>query len=127
MPEKKLLSELIATISTGEFDFNATRELSKAVEAVEAGFGKATVVIKLAIAKDGRMVVVTPTVKATIPVASAPKSMFFVSDRGQLTEDDPKQITLPLPATKPARVVDLDKHRTAPPAGEGATTTTTKD
>lgn len=34
MPEKKLMSELIATISTGEFDATSTRELAKAVEAV---------------------------------------------------------------------------------------------
>lgn len=130
MPEMKLLSELVATISTGDFDAVATRELTKAVEAVEAGFGKASVTVKFTIAKDGRMVVVTPTVKATVPVAPAPKSMFFVSPRGELTEDDPKQTVLPL--HKPtAKVINLDggkpKTTAAPPDGEAKTTTDGKD
>lgn len=123
MPEKKLLSELIATISTGDFDATATRELTKAVEAVEAGHGNASVAIKLTIKKDGRMVVVAPTVKATVPVAAVPKSMFFVGPRGELTEDDPKQTVLLLP--KPAaRVIEISKPK--PPAqpkdGDAATT-----
>lgn len=129
MPEKKLLSELIATISTGEFDFTATRELTKAVEAVEAGHGNASVTIKLTIKKDGRMVVVAPTVKATVPVAGAPKTMFFVNARGELTEDDPKQQVLALP--KPtARVIDMGGGRPKTPAAPkdgGATTTEGKD
>lgn len=124
MPEKKLLSELIATISTGDFDASATRELNKAVEAVEAGHGTANVSIKLTIKKDGRMVVVTPTAKATVPPAPVPKSMFFVSARGELTEDDPKQTVLPLP--KPtAKVIDMGGGK--PKHADTATTTEGKE
>lgn len=113
MSEKKLMSSLIASVSTGDFDVTATRELTKAVEAVEAGHGNASVVIKLTIKKDGRMVVVAPTVKATVPVAAVPKQMFFVSARGELTEDDPKQTVLALPK-QPGRVITMDGNKPKP-------------
>ena len=128
MPAKKLLSELIATISTGDFDATATRELTKAVEAVEAGNGNATVTITLKIKKDDRKLIVTPGVKATVPVAAVPKSMFFVSPRGELTEDDPKQTVLPLPKAS-AKVIDLGggKPRTPATPTDGDATTEGKD
>ena len=118
MPPKQTLSQLLADVSDGDFDARATRELTKAVEAVEAGNGNATVTIMLKLKKDDRKLIVTPGVKATIPVASVSASHFFVDDKGRLTDEDPRQARLPfkeVPRAK-ANVVDLDQKRKA--AGE---------
>lgn len=118
MPARNLVSELIATVSDGDFDARATRELTRAVEAVEAGNGNATITITLKLKKDDRKITLTPGVKATIPVAAVSAAHFFVDAASRLTDEDPRQARLPfkdVSRPKP-NVVDLDAKRKA--AGE---------
>ncbi len=112
MSTKHELSELIAVLSNGDFNAKATAELNKVVEAVEAGHGSGKVTITIGLKKEGRMVVLKPTVKATVPVAAVDSSMFFVDRAGCLTDEDPAQLTIAqVPRRPPARVVDLDANR----------------
>lgn len=107
MSAKQSVSELIAALSSGDFDALTTRELNKVVEAVEAGHGTGKLTITIAFKKENRMVVAKPTVKATVPTGAVDASMFFVDKSGRLTEEDPKQVTMsfPRPASK---LVKLD-------------------
>jgi hypothetical protein len=114
MPTKHATSELIAVLSNGDFDARSTAELDKVVEAVEAGHGTGKIVITIAVKKEGRMLVLKPSVKATIPVAATDSSMFFVSKEGRLTDEDPAQLVLAHVPKRPGKLVDLDANRPAP-------------
>lgn len=127
MSSTNRISELIAAIGDGDFDDKATKELNKLVEAVEAGHGSGKVTITIGFKKENRMLVAKPTVKATIPVAAVDSSMFFVDDKGRLTDEDPKQLPLRGVPRRPTNVVDMTPRKPeAPDAPAGTTTDTNK-
>ncbi len=111
MPSRNALSDLIADLGDGDFDTKATRELDKVVEAVEAGHGSGKIVISIGLKKEGRKLVLRPTVKVTVPVPPVESSMFFVSKEGRLTDEDPAQLVIKETQVRPKRLVDLDDER----------------
>lgn len=114
MPAITSLSQLTAIVSDGDFDASATAEFNKAVEAVEAGHGDATVTVTFKLKKDDRKVNVLPKVKATIPTKPVTSSTpFFVDSTGRLTDEDPRQLVIKEAQGRPKRVLDLDAERKA--------------
>lgn len=116
MPPITSLSQLQAVVSDGDFDASSTAEFNKAVkavEAVEAKYGDATITITYKIKKDGdRKISITPKVKATIPVKPvSTNSQFFVDATGRLTDEDPRQLVIKETQRKPAAVKDIDEER----------------
>jgi hypothetical protein len=97
MPIKKKLSDLVADHSNGDFDEKCSLELRKVIEAVEAGHGTGKIVITLSFKKENRMVVSKPSVKATVPMGAVSAAMFFVTEDGDLSDEDPKQATFNAP------------------------------
>ena len=115
-PPPTTFSDLMATVSGGEFDAEVTKELRAAIEAsVESG-GSAVLNIKLVIKKENRMVVFKPTHKATLPKKAVDADMFFVDENGRLTKDDPKQTKLRFTGKGSGRVIDISKK---PPSDDG--------
>lgn len=116
MSQHKMLSDLLATISGGDFNINATAELDKVVAAVEAGHGTGKLTLTFAIKKDERKLVIKPSSKATVPTAAASSAMFFVGSDGKLTDEDPKQRVIQFPASKPGKLVEIGGKKPTPEA-----------
>jgi hypothetical protein len=122
MATKENVSELIAVLGGGDFNIKCSDEMAKLVAAVEAGHGKGKISITIDVKKEGRVLVLKPKVKATIPVADVNSSMFFVSKEGHLTDEDPAQLPLAhvpqrtativaLPPVKKPDVVDVPQQK----------------
>ena len=94
----------------GEFLKAADDELQNAVRLVLERGDSATVTIKLKISKvekgSERMMLVAPSVSATVPKISVRDRMMFASDEGELVLNDPDQGLLPL-EDGPRKVVQL--------------------
>jgi hypothetical protein len=127
MPSRNAISDLISILGDGDFDAKATRELDKVVEAVEAGHGSGKIVISIGLKKEGRKLVLKPTVKATVPVPPVDSSMFFVSKEGRLTDEDPAQLVIKEAQGRPKRLVDLDDERKKREAQTAPATDTKKE
>lgn len=108
MSIKKKLSDLVADHSGGDFDEKCSSELRKVVEAVEAGHGTGKIVITIAFKKENRMVVSKPSVKATVPMGAVSAAMFFVTEDGDLSDEDPKQVSMFPGATVTGKLVPFD-------------------
>lgn len=84
----------------GEFLKAADAELSNAVRLVLERGDCATVTVKLKISKvekgGERMMLVSPSVSATVPKIAVRDRMMFASDEGELVLNDPDQGLLPL-------------------------------
>lgn len=103
MPSKKSITQLLSDVSNGEFEERCTAKLADVIAAVQAGHGDGELTIKLKFKKDKRMIQVDPKLTAKVPQMGVDKSMFFVDEQNQLTDEDPKQMTIPLP--RPAKVL----------------------
>lgn len=81
---------------------DAMQELSLAVIETHRA-GTITLTIKVSKSKASGMVEIDDTVKVKLPEPDRSSSMFFVTDDGNLSKDDPRQLSLDV---GPVRVVD---------------------
>lgn len=109
-PPPTQFSDLMTTVSGGEFDANVTTDLRDLIAAVNETGGSGTLTVTLKVKKDKRMVVVKPTHKTTLPKPAVDADMFFVDEHERLTKDDPKQTRLKFASPKGGgNVIDLSK------------------
>lgn len=111
MKHGRVLFEALERVDRGgEFLKAADDELQNAVRLVLERGDSATVTIKLKISKvekgGERMMLVAPSVSATVPKISVRDRMMFASDEGELVLNDPDQGLLPL-EDGPRKVVQL--------------------
>lgn len=109
-PPPTQFSDLMGTISGGEFDANTTRKLRQLIDAVETTGGSGTLTVTIKVKKENRMLVVKPSFKATLPEPAVDSDMFFVDENSRLTKNDPKQLRIKFaPSKGGGAVIDLPK------------------
>lgn len=101
MKHGRVLFEALRRVDRGgEFLKAADDELQNAVRLVLERGDSATVTIKLKVQKvekgGERMMLVAPSVSATVPKIAVRERMMFASDEGELVLNDPDQGLLPL-------------------------------
>ena len=117
-PPPTEVSELIESISGGEFNATASKKLAQLIEACEATGGSGQLVITLKVKKENRMLVIRPTFKGTLPELAVDSDMFYVDEHSRLTKNDPKQMRIKFAPSTPkgAEVIDLNnKTKPQPP------------
>jgi hypothetical protein len=72
--------------------------------------GSLTITLKVSKSKVSGMVEIDDTVKVKLPEPARDASMFFADEDGNLSKDDPRQLTLPV---GPVRVADPNERRAA--------------
>lgn len=117
-PPPTQFSDLMATVSSGDFDALVTRKLRELIEACEETGGTGKLAVTIAIKRENRMMVVKPTIKATLPVKSVDADMFFIDEHARLQKDDPRQARLRFTAPKAERVIDLSTKKQPPKGGD---------
>lgn len=109
-PPPTQFSDLMTTVSGGEFDANVTSDLRDLIAAVNETGGSGTLTVTLKVKKEKRMVVVKPTHKTALPKPAVDADMFFVDEHERLTKDDPKQTRIKFASPKGGgTVIDLNK------------------
>ena len=105
----RLLFETLRRVDRGgEFLKAADDELSNAVRLVLERGDSATVTFKLKVQKvekgGERMMLVSPSVSATVPKIAVRERMMYAADSGELVLDDPDQLLLPLNGPRKVQV-----------------------
>lgn len=115
-PPPTQFSDLMGTISSGEFDANVTKKLRQLIEAVEETGGSGKLTVTIAVKKEKRMLVVKPGFKATLPELGVDSDMFFVDENSRLTKSDPKQMRIKFASPKGGgTVIDLSGKKPKSP------------
>lgn len=99
----KPFAAVLQEMNKGRTHTELSTALQDVVMAVLATHKKGTVTLQIDISKSKAMgmVELTDTVKVKLPEADRSTSMFYVTDDGNLTREDPKQMSLPLAVAEP--------------------------
>jgi hypothetical protein len=117
--EGRRLSDVISEMAYGEVDRQAGGALRRVVEACLQTGKKGKISFSIEVTPEDNMVSLASKLAATIPHPSAPSTTFFVDGQGDLTQDDPRQLTLRRvedPAPGRPRVVDFQRANNGRPA-----------
>lgn len=95
-------AELLTEFGHGAANRKLTDSLRELVAACKETGRKGSLTIKLAVKADGKMTSVGIDVKTTKPEHALPGEIFYATDDGGLTREDPRQRSLPL------KVLDVD-------------------
>ena len=114
-------AHLISQLDTGGFNYDATEELKRLVQALEGaaeqdGKSKGTVTLKLTLSMDKRgLLTIIPDLQVKSPTPARPATAMWVGKEGVLHRSDPRQQKLPLhavPAAAPPK--DVEEPKQAP-------------
>lgn len=107
---RKLFSDVMAELAHGDVNGLASERLAELTNAVEETGGKGKLVITIDVKKQNKMVIVSAAMKMSKPESALDETMFFVDAEGNLTREDPRQLTfrdVKAPAAKDnVRVLD---------------------
>lgn len=82
---------ILGELDSGSIADDGLYQLSEVVRAVRKSGKKGSVTLKLEIAPDGQQVVISGKVDAKIPMPAKGQTIYFATDAGELTRDNPKQ------------------------------------
>lgn len=88
-------TDVIANLADGDVERRLTKELAEVTEAAGRTGKAGRLVLTLSVARDGKMMRVVSSSKATIPRDEIEATAFFVDERGGLHRKNPKQLTMP--------------------------------
>lgn len=105
--ETRKFSDVLAELAGGDVDVLASDRLGELVAAVDETGGKGKLVITVDVKKSNKMVIVSASMKMTKPEAALDETMFFVDNDGNLSREDPRQMSFQEVPKAPARIVSL--------------------
>lgn len=100
MPQKSF-DDLITDLDDGELRNRLTEELQQVVRGVRRSNLAGSLILKLSVKPDGRAILIIPQVTTKIPTAKSNSTLFYDTEDGDLSRNDPKQLTLRTVAPKP--------------------------
>lgn len=109
--EPRSFAQFIATVEDGTFQADATAAVAEIVETLRdhaAEFGgkpAATLSLKLTFKLDGGLMEVTPALTKTLPTPPRRKSVYWPTEQGGLTRNNPHQRELPVFDVTPAGAI----------------------
>lgn len=111
--EGKRFSEVIAELAYGETDRQVAGALRRLVTACQETGKKGKVTFTIEVDPGDPIVTLSSKTTVTIPQPSAPATSFFVGDDGELSQQDPRQMTLRRVDDAPGkpRVVDFPRAK----------------
>lgn len=92
--DERNLQETLEGLGDGKLLQKLTEEAAAVVKGVATTKKKGEVVLKLKFSNAGGMVKVSAEVKATVPKEPVEETLFYATDDGALTKEDPKQLPL---------------------------------
>lgn len=92
--DERNFQDTLESLDDGKVLQQITGDMADAVRAARKTKKKAKLVLTLTMTPEGGMVRVAAECKTTIPKEPREMTLFYATDEGALTKDDPKQLTL---------------------------------
>lgn len=93
----KPFAEFIAELERGELNHDATKEMNALVRRVRSTGRKGTLTLTIEIKPcdvGARQVEITNKLSSKLPMPARKKNLAFTTDAGELTREDPNQLTM---------------------------------
>lgn len=91
---KRDFQDVLTDLDSGELHRQLTEELAIVVAACRGTRKAGTLTLKISVKPEGEKMIVGGEVTTKVPKGATMATMFFASDDGQLTRDDPRQLPL---------------------------------